>query len=194
MPAYEVILDAKAADAGIKKVLGKFGKKEIGQVIGAHVANLVQAHLMRYNKEHPNALGGPRTNYYAKAAKSTHWQTTGDGVKVSVPHVGIGLLYYGGTVRPGKGISSKTGKPTRRLTIPAIAAAHGKSAAEFNDLVPLYGKKGPYALAHKGTKTVVFWLAKKATIGPHKDLLPTTKQVKEAMREGVEELVVAAKT
>jgi len=125
-------------------------------VMGRAATNLVREHLFDRNKENPNKMGGERTGYYASAARATHFDVSGDGVTISINQVGIALHYYGGTVTPGAHASSFSGKPTQYLTIPARAEAYGHRASEFSDLIVLWGKNGPYALARAVSTAISF--------------------------------------
>jgi hypothetical protein len=40
--------------------------------------NFVRAHLFKYNSEHPNKMGGDRTNFYAQAARGTTFESNPD--------------------------------------------------------------------------------------------------------------------
>lgn len=94
-------------------------------VIGRSAVNLFREHFFRLNAERPNRLGGPRTNFYADAARGTSSTSLPDGVLVSVNQVGIRQRWLGGVIRP---------KKAKWITIPMRAEAHGKRAREFNDL------------------------------------------------------------
>ena len=58
-------------------------------------------------------------DFWADAARSVASEVTGSGAVVRVSQLGLRLRYEGGTVLPGKGISSYTGRPTRALAIPS---------------------------------------------------------------------------
>lgn len=186
-------------------------RTELNEVMGQAVAILVKQHLTDYSQDHGNALGGKRTFFYRDAAMSTNSDADQSGATVTVAKRGIRLQFYGGTVLPGRNPSSLTGKPTTKLTIPAAAEAHGKRASEFPNLVALWGKNGPYALAEKlvtrklpksgklkkgesaflsrgklkGVKggKLLFWLVDSATVGEHPDILPDEAAIGTAATE-----------
>jgi len=108
--------------------------------VGTSVMRQILDHLTTLDSERPNALGGRRTHFYAQAGKSTHYEITDTGAVVSIDHIGIAQRYFGGK------IEREDGGP---LTIPARAEAHGRRAREFNNLVMLWGRNGPYALAER---------------------------------------------
>jgi hypothetical protein len=61
----------------------------------------------------------PHTNFYAKAARGIEVESNDQHAIVRIPKLGFALRYHGGTVTPGKSISSHTGLPTRALAIPS---------------------------------------------------------------------------
>lgn len=166
---------------------------------GGGAKRLLQDHFGQLDSSRSNALGGKRTHYFAKAARSINYETDSDGVTVSIHQIGIALHYFGGTVNP---VNAKY------LTIPARAEAYGKRAGEFDNLEVLWGRKGPYALAerrsqdinivkdrrknHKGKYLmksvsisergggVFFWLVKSATIQADKTVLPDASLINDA--------------
>lgn len=194
--AEEKTINVSNVQAEINKLGRALEPQQINNAIGRHITNIVKAHLFKYNADHQNSLGGRRTNYFSQAAKATSYQESGQGVTISIKQVGMALQYYGGTVTPGKGTSTATGKPTQFLTIPAIAEAHGKSAFEIPDLVPVFGSGGRvYGLAKKseGRKKMrgmlYFWLVKSATIKPHPDVIPSDDTIRTEVITAVKDLV-----
>ncbi len=145
--AIEVSITKDEATPAIERVRLGLQPQRLGAIIGRSATNTIREHLFGLNQSRPNALGGNRTNYYASAARATHFTCMGDVVIVSVSWIGMAQRYFGGVIRPGKGISSFSGKPTKFLARPARAEAYGKLPGEFNDLVMLWGRNGPYALA-----------------------------------------------
>lgn len=61
-------------------------------------------------------LGG--RYFYHEAAKNTEVQVDAQAAYVTVNKTGVRLRWLGGTVLPGSGTSSKTGAPTKLLSIP----------------------------------------------------------------------------
>lgn len=126
---------------------GAIDMQSLNADVGEGVAEALRIHFDRLDAERPNKLGGKRTHYWGQARDSVHSEPTDTGAVVDVTQIGVRLHFYGGTVTPGKGISFVTGRQTRMLTIPADASAHGRRAAEFQNLEVLWGKNGPFALA-----------------------------------------------
>ena len=107
-------------------------RKGLLQVVGRAARNLTVDHLRAYNRDHPNALGGRRTNFYAAAANSANYRLVGeDGVVISIPHQGLALRLFGTGGLPGGVLKPVNAK---FLTLPASPEAHGKRAREFSDL------------------------------------------------------------
>ena len=88
-------------------------------------SNKIKAHLFALNASRPNALGGKRTNFWSKTAKSTSYQgTKGEGT-ITIAQLGFRQRLEGGPIKPRK---------VTFLTIPAAPEAHGRRAREFNNL------------------------------------------------------------
>lgn len=69
-------------------------------------------HLQALNSRSPN------TDYYASAARGVETEASKERALIRIPKLGYPLRYYGGTVSPGKSISSHTGKLTTALALP----------------------------------------------------------------------------
>ncbi len=90
----------------------------------AEQAGLAVQQKVRDNYEKKNSA------FWAEASRSTTLQVTGaDEVLVTTHHTGVHLRLKGGVVRPGKGISSKSGKPTSLLALPTEGGK--KSPGDF---------------------------------------------------------------
>lgn len=138
---------------GIAQALAPERRAELHEVMGLAVRDLVKAHLVEYDANHSNALGGKRTHFYGDAARATASYADSSEAVVTVARLGIRLQYYGGVVKAGKNPSSYSGKPTRFLTIPAVAEAHGTRASEWPNLTFTITDRGP-ALAEAAATPV----------------------------------------
>ena len=116
-------------------------------ILGRSVNNAIRENFDALEATRPNKLGGARTHYYSGARAGTSFVVESDAAIVGIRQVGIRLRYYGGTVEAGRSISQFSGKPTKYLTIPVTPEAYGHRAADFPDLVVLWGRNGPFALA-----------------------------------------------
>lgn len=143
-----------------------------------------------------NRLGGQRTYFWQQAASATTSAVKGTTVTVTTAHRGVALHLYGGTVKP-KGTSEITGKPIRFLTIPAIAAAHGKTAATLRAMgVTLYAARGGLREqlgAQRNAQTDPLWFrfARSVTIKPNPAVLPSNDEIAEAAWHGLGEFFSA---
>lgn len=179
------------------QALEKLNARELNVAAGRAVQSLLGRHLTDYNRAHPNKLGGKRTNWVRQMAESLNLTATDDEALLSISHIGARIGILGGVIRPGKGTSFTSGKPTRLLTIPAHASAHGERAQKFADRLRMIIFKRPKssglvgmlveAEATKvnsagkvneklkkgfGFSRIMYWLTGKATIKPAPDLLP----------------------
>lgn len=168
----------------------------MNQIVGRSVTRLVTRHFQTYSAQHPNKLFGKRTNYVAKMGDATSFTADAQGVKIGIAHEGVRLRVEGGTITPKKG---------KYLTIPAVAAAYGKRAREFQNLSLMFrrigGKVRAVALAvtdftpvgkgtpKKGQKAkskssgkVMFWLVRSANIPANRGLLPSDEAI---MKEAI---------
>jgi len=109
--------------------------EEVTAVGGRAVAGFLRDYLFDLDAERANRLGGPRTHFYADAARAVqNPQADGNSVVISINHLGLAQRLFGGTITAGHGISSRTGQLTSLLAVPARAEAYGKTPGEFDDL------------------------------------------------------------
>ncbi len=175
------------ATPAVEGALGELQLAGVKPEIGRAVARLVQQHFLRLNASRANPLGGPRSNFYAQAARGTRYDVLTDGVLVSVSQVGIRQRLEGGEIVP---------RSVKYLTLPAIAEAYGKRAREFPNLVLMWrriaGQTRPVALVEpeatqpaRGVKTdsvggkIFFWLVKSVTQPADPSVLPTDDEFRD---------------
>jgi hypothetical protein len=182
--AFTIEIRDRATPA-VEGALGELQLAGVKPEIGRAVVQLVQQHFLRLNASRANALGGPRSNFYAQAAQGARYEVLTDGVLVSVGQAGIRQRLEGGEIVP---------RNVKYLTIPAIAEAYGKRAREFPNLVILWrriaGQTRPVALVEpeatqpaRGVKTdsvggkIFFWLVKSVTQKPDPTVLPSEREM-----------------
>jgi hypothetical protein len=180
--------------------------KNINPVVGRVARNTVRAHLYGLaNKRHRPNVG---QNFYEDAADATQYRQTDSGVEVYIPKTGIAQRYYGGTITPVN---------SQYLTIPAIPAAYGKIAREFDNLSVMWRnhipialvenasqgvsftrrrKKGTYKYQTKrGEETtpgkIFFWLVKSVTQSSDPTVLPTETELLETIQQALEQYLNA---
>jgi len=147
--------------------------------------------MLEVTRNHLLAL--PGRSFYRDAATSLERNSTPDEDQVRVVKRGMALQYYGGTVKAGKGRSSKTGMPTKYLSIPVNNAIRDMPGRYPNltfikindDLAALV-----IPLPDNDFKPI-FWLKKEVTIRPHKYILPKDEQYNRAAKEGALEYIEA---
>ena len=141
---------------------------QIRKVAAHAAARTTQDHLTGIARQRHR--GGP-FNFYAAAANKTTGRVDGNDIIISIDHTGIGLRYYGGTVRPGAG--------KKYLTIPHDPEAHGRTAGDFRGQLFFFrNKTGTAGLAKRGEKKlrVMYWLVKKTDHKPDPSILPTSDE------------------
>ena len=181
----------------VYRVLDGMEGARINPVFGRAAVNVTREHLFARNTANPNKMGGPRTNFYAQAARGTHFELRPNGFLLGINQVGIRQRWQGGTITP---------KQAKYLTIPANAEAYGKRARDFSNLVFGMTKKGQAFLATAQATTVartrginpnagysyfkpggsqggkiMFWLEKVVVQAPDPDVLPTKEKFIEAV-------------
>lgn len=80
--------------------------------IRAEAEATVKSHLLNLNSRSPN------TGYYSLAAAGVNSAFDTQFATIIIQQPGIGLRRRGGTVTPGRNISTKTGKPTTSIALP----------------------------------------------------------------------------
>jgi hypothetical protein len=176
---------------------GQFKKRLLDQMRVAVMSQL-QEHYARLHAERPNKLGGTRTKFWELAGKSITYAMQEDGFVVDVNKVGVRLHLHGGTVLPGVNQSSAGPWPTKYLTIPVDAAAHGHRAAEF-PLKLLWTNKGgrhPWGLGldegkgtAKGNLKVLFILAKKSVHQPDPSTFPSEAAIRDTCLKAINDYI-----
>lgn len=178
------------------------------QGLSAAAANEVQIAM----QERFSSLGG--REFWGNVARATTVSQRGDGAVVSVNHPGVRLQWLGGTVLPGKKVSSKTGAPTKLLALPADKTIREAPNA-YGDLffVPIANKsnlkgllvpgerktvkrgkgKGEQRLAASRSATPKFYLVSRTDHVPHPDVLPSADEFKKGALNGCKSYLRAMK-
>ncbi|MDF3058023.1 MAG: hypothetical protein K0R17_2238 [Rariglobus sp.] len=190
--------------------------KALLNVAGRSGRNVVQKHLRAKNRSSRNRMGGPRTNFYAKAADAVNFRILNDEeVMLSINAIGISLRFHGTAGLPGGRLRPVS---ARYLTIPATPEAHGKRAREFGDLEfgfaydPELGRERP-ALVRDGSQPLtrvakrggrapaaglpggdttgeaVFWLVRSVKQEGDDTVLPTEHDLFERVIADIEEFL-----
>lgn len=199
---------------GLDKLIGfsqEFALKEIGR----DVQTLVTEHLQRFDRDHPNKLGGKRTHFYGSMAESVTLESDATEARVTIHDVAINQAIFGGRIQA---------RNVKYLTIPAIAEAHGMTAREWDSthpsLVPVFSRTGGLHVAalaearstpvgkgaprrtKKGevrqkaeSRTggrVVFWLTRSVDQNPTPNVVPGDAEVLPTIERALEGLTLQA--
>ena len=155
---------------GVVERLGQGARAELYREVAAEVQQTVQGHLRSYALSHHATAArlGARPTGNLDAAKVT--ATSGaDGATVTVAAPGIRRALGPLTIRP---------KLRQSLTIPVTALAYGRTVAYLEAHgVDVFRPKGKNYLAYRENpkskfSTVLYILAKRATLRYEPDLLP----------------------
>lgn len=170
--------------------------------VGVEVREFLKGHFRKLDeaKPHKPYWNGPgkRTHHYGAAARQTSYALTADAVVVTTDKEGIASRQRDTAIVP---------KAKKWLTIPAIAQAHGKVAADFGNLrfvkfsdtlaalvertvsgatkgqsgKALLGKRKRLALVKaSGYRNLVyFWLRKGVVVPKDEEIVPTIAQIEE---------------
>lgn len=200
----------KVTAEGMKRALARaraISPENIAQVGVRAAATLTRDHLFELDRTRANSMGGKRTHFFADAARSVNAQSvsvSGGTGTLTINAVGLAQRWLGGTIRAGSGTSTRSGGPTRYLTIPARAEAYGRTAAEYNDLEFQITERGPALVQtlqsvlvrgrrRKGAPRavevgglVMFWLVRKVTQRPDPTVMPTEEAYGESVRKAVD--------
>jgi hypothetical protein len=164
----------------------------LNRVLAERWLDLMKGHFRDKNAT-PNALGGPRTNFWNGVASDTGvTDVTETGATITVANQPFRLHLYGGTVVP---------KKAKALTIPLVPEAHGLMARTYQQkfgrkLFTIGGPgKVPFLFERTdggvpGTKGAsrnsirpVYRLAKRAMIKRDPKALPDVDVVRAALTE-----------
>lgn len=164
-----------------KQLTGALQPKSIAMVAGRSGRNTVRDHLFAINGGRANKLGGRRTNFYTRAARSTRFTHDESGAVIAIKHTGVRLQYHGGTITAGQNGSGK-----KFLTIPVSPKAHGKRASEFDGLKLIPLKPANKALLvlpppkhakNKSIGEVLYVLKRSVTIPADRGILPSDERI-----------------
>lgn len=159
-----------------------------------------------------DSLGGQE--FWGRASDATTVQTQGELAVVGVRLPGVRLQWLGGTVLPGKRPSSKTGKPTKLLSIPTSKAiSEAPNAYGMLAFVPVKGRphlkgllipgepvtikrgkrKGEQRVAPFKDGKPLFNMVDRTEHDPHPEVIPSSSELKDAARRGSKSYLRALK-
>lgn len=173
---------------GIAKRLEPGARAELHQEIAAEIQQTVQGHLRRYALAHHKTASGlgarPTGNLEDAKVEAT---SDSDGATVTVAALGI---------RRALGPLTITPKNKAALTIPVAAIAYGRSVAYLKAHgVDVFRPKGKDYLAYKENpksqfSTVIYILAKRATLKHEPGLLPGQEELEKNAIEAARDYIM----
>lgn len=187
----QILIDVKeTVSARLKKLAGRLSASSLNAAAGNSVRNTVREHLIRFDAQHPNALGGKRTHYYARTARNhIRFNSSEQGATIRIARRGFRYQVKGGTIRPSGRISAVTGRPITRLAIPIDARAHGCVPSDFGgELFLLRSKErnGAFLVREAGKgkrRSLEFLYVLKHSVskGPTPGVMPARREVLDAV-------------
>lgn len=170
-------------------------RRPLNAAIGKRGEVELREHFRERNQE-PNKKGWPAQDFWNRIRKSTALTAVDEsGATIAIADPAIQQKIYGGEITPKEG---------KYLTLPAIAAAAGRSARTFQNLEPLIriinGKARAIALVERRASNisygrggvrhtsssiggVVFWLVEKVKQKKDPRALPERITMERALRE-----------
>lgn len=187
MITLSVNTDSREVQAVLRRLRRDLQGGAAARVVAEAGADVTRGHL--FGLAAARHRRGQPQNFYARAADSVVARALADGAEITVPHTGLALRYYGGTVRPSGRVSLVTGRPIRRLAVPIPGkGAEGKTPAEFDGLFMIRSKGGNALLAGRkanGMVGLLFMLLPKTEHRPDKGVLPGDDEYRSAAAEAL---------
>lgn len=173
---------------GIIERLEPGARAELHQEIAAEIQQTVQGHLRRYALAHHKTASGlgarPTGNLEDAKVEAT---SDSDGATVTVAALGIRRALGPVEIRP---------RNKQALTIPVAAIAYGRSVAYLKAHgVDVFRPKGKNYLAYKENpksqfSTVIYILAKRATLKHEPKLLPGSDELEKNAIEAARDYIM----
>lgn len=197
-------VEGLATTADHLRAIASITPQEVASASNVGIATLVRKNFIEYGLKNPNKLKGKSTRFWLRASQATYTQIAGSSVLAvvstsgDVSLVGVSRHYTGGgTIIPSGRTSEVTGKPIRRLTIPARAESHGRSVATLKALgVDLYRSGGTLRKQEGAQRSdndpIYYYLAKKVSPQlPDPRVYPMPSAYKAAAEDAVSDLIEA---
>ncbi len=159
-------------------VVERYGSLPVYEAIGAAVFDEAQAHLAARDQE-PNKTGFPKQHFWEQIARGTRQEVDSNGVTLVFPYP-MRAKVLGATIKPVKG---------KYLTIPAIAAAYGKRAGEFDGLqFAIVDGVGPALVTEGPEAMVVYRLVRQAVLPADPNALPPAGRLLDSAVRAIREI------
>lgn len=207
----------ESASAEVRHVIRAMRPEGVNRVGARGVTSRLRSHFDFLQATRRNQLGGKPTNFYRGCRDSTHIASaTATRATIAISQIGFAQRLLGGTIKAGRSINPKTGRPTAFISIPLRAEAYGIRPASWPEDDLKFIRTGPDTgllveqdktdisftgrRRKNGTRKIVgvtrgglalYALVRSVTQKPDPTLLPTTRQMAEAGAERVAEYVDA---
>jgi hypothetical protein len=179
--AMSVSYDDAEVRAMLARLEAGLGGLPANRVVAEAGADTTREHLRKLSRTRHR--GGVAHNFYGRAADAVVSRAVVNGALVAIPHEGLALRYFGGTVRPSGRVSLVTGKPIRKLAIPLSGTkAEGRTPGEFDNLRLVVTKAKKAFLAQSaanGMLSILFVLKKETTHKADAGVLPADDDYRE---------------
>jgi len=150
---------------------------QVNAAVGRRAQQLTKAHIYALaNTRHRENVA---LNFYEDAADSVTHRDLGGGVELRVDKAGFAQRFYGGKI---KAVNYS------HLWIPIADESEGKSAGEFDDLVPIISALTNTGVALKDGEPL-FALVPEVDQDPDPTVLPTESEYSSACTEAIDLLV-----
>ncbi len=168
--------DAAPVMSGIIRalVLGFSDKASVNKAVARSGSNLTKKHL--YGLANTRHRAGVALNFYEDAADSVSTRDMGGGVEIRIDKAGMAQRFYGGRIEAVN---------YSHLWIPLPGTeAEGKSAGEFDGLVPIINRSTGKGVALKDGEPL-FALVESIEQDADDTVLPTADEYAEAGIDGM---------
>ena len=151
---------------------------EIRQAVGSAAEELTRAHLfgLAAKRHRPNVA----QNFYEDAAWAVKFDDSGDSVDIRIDKAGMAQRYHGGKI---KAVNYS------HLWIPVAPESEGKSAGDFDDLVPIISPLTNRGVALSDGKVLFALVEETREQDPDPSVLPTDEEYEGVVADAVSELV-----
>ncbi|MES2692660.1 MAG: hypothetical protein V4773_04245 [Verrucomicrobiota bacterium] len=165
-------------------------RPDVRRVMGRAIAGGLRKHFTKLDRTRANKLGGKRSHFYGQVRRSVQQPQLlgGDGVLVSINHVGIAQRYFGGVIVAGQNGSGK-----KFLTLPVHPEAYNRRAREFQDLDAIFFENGegvlvrPNAESKHGIGEVYYRLVRRVRQKADPTVLPPEEELQDVAYTAGEE-------
>jgi hypothetical protein len=150
---------------------------QVNAAVGRRASQLTNTHI--YGLANTRHRGNVSLNFYEDAADSVTYRDLGGGVELRVDKAGFAQRFYGGKIKA-------VNYP--HLWIPIAEESEGKSAGEFDDLVPIVSALTNTGVALKDGEPL-FALVPEVDQEADPTVLPTEAEYSAACTEAIDLLV-----